>query len=90
MISNNQGEQIAHGAGTAVAFLIGGIVGAAVGLLVAPCSGADTRRKLGDAASRAAGKVRENVDRVRDDVDAWKHKAESRLAGMADSTKTHL
>jgi gas vesicle protein len=73
MISEN--ESAAHGGagGTALAFLIGGILGAGVGLLMAPCSGEETRRKLGDAATRVAGKVRH-------DVADWKEQAENRLA----------
>lgn len=79
MISEHESAAHGGGAGTALAFLIGGIVGAAVGLLVAPCSGVETRRKIGDAASRVAG-------RVRHDVEEWKDRAESRLAGAASES----
>jgi gas vesicle protein len=73
MISEHEGAAHGGAGGTALAFLIGGILGAGVGLLMAPCSGEETRRKLGDAATRVAGKVRHNVD-------DWKERAEDRLA----------
>jgi gas vesicle protein len=82
MISEHDGAHMAsHGANTALAFLLGSVVGAAVGLLIAPSSGEETRRKIGGAAHRVADKVRENVDKVRD----WKDKAETRMAGGVEA-----
>jgi gas vesicle protein len=73
MISEHEGAAHGGAGGAALAFLIGGILGAGVGLLMAPCSGEEARRKLGDAATRVAGKVRHNVA-------DWKERAEDRLA----------
>jgi len=48
------------GAGTViVAFVLGAITGAAVALLVAPASGEETRRVLGDKARESADKARD-------------------------------
>jgi gas vesicle protein len=42
-----------------MAFIVGAIAGAAVALLWAPASGAETRRKLGDALDQGSEKGRE-------------------------------
>jgi gas vesicle protein len=42
-----------------VAFMLGAIAGAAVALLVAPASGEETRRKLGDKAREGRDKASE-------------------------------
>jgi gas vesicle protein len=63
-------------AGTIItAFVLGAITGAAVALLVAPATGEELRRKLGekaregaDAAAEAARQGREFVNRQRDNV----------------------
>ena len=59
--------------GVMVAFMLGAIAGAAVALLVAPASGEETRRKLGekaregrDKASEAARQGREFLRNQRD------------------------
>jgi len=59
--------------GVMVAFMLGAIAGAAVALLVAPASGEETRRKLGekaregrDNASEAARQGREFLRNQRD------------------------
>ena len=43
--------------GVMVAFMLGAIAGAAVALLVAPASGEETRRKLGDRAREGRDKA---------------------------------
>jgi gas vesicle protein len=65
-------------AGTVVlAFVLGAVAGAAVALLVAPASGEETRRILGDKAresreraEEAARQGREFLNRQRDNVSA--------------------
>ena len=59
--------------GVMVAFMLGAIAGAAVALLVAPATGEETRRKLGekaregrDKASEAARQGREFIRNQRD------------------------
>ena len=61
--------------GVMVAFMLGAIAGAAVALLVAPASGEETRRKLGekaregrDKASEAARQGREFLRNQRDGI----------------------
>ena len=45
--------------GVLVAFVLGAIAGAAVALLVAPASGEETRRRLGEKAREGADKAAE-------------------------------
>jgi gas vesicle protein len=62
-------------AGAVAAFLLGAITGAAVALLMAPASGEETRRMIGDRAregrdraSEAARQGREFVNRQRETI----------------------
>ena len=58
-------------AGTVVmAFMVGAIAGAAVALLWAPASGAETRRKLGDALGEGGEKGREFLKQRREQFSA--------------------
>ena len=56
---NNSGE-------TVLAFLLGGVVGAAIGILLAPASGEETRRKIGDWVDESRKKARDFVEKERD------------------------
>lgn len=51
-----------------LAFLLGGITGAAVALLLAPESGLDTRKKIKDFAGDMKDKVRDYADDVKGKV----------------------
>ena len=46
-------------------FLIGAIVGATIALLFAPAAGTDTRKRVGETASRLGHKAREKFDDIR-------------------------
>ena len=62
-MARNQDSQ----AGTVLlAFVLGAIAGAAVALLWAPATGADTRRKLGDALGEGSEKGREYLKQRRE------------------------
>jgi len=55
-MSENEGSEMV------VAFGVGLLVGAAVALLLAPASGEETRRKVGDLAKAFADRVRDGGD----------------------------
>lgn len=63
-MSENQGGNLFVG------FLIGAAVGAGIALLMAPASGEETRRQLGDTAKRlkdsAGGRIGDMKDALRD------------------------
>jgi gas vesicle protein len=70
-MSDNAGS----GGAVAVAFMLGAITGAAVALLMAPASGEETRRVLGEKAregreraTEAARQGREFIDRQRENL----------------------
>jgi gas vesicle protein len=48
-----------------MAFGLGMIVGAVTALLLAPATGADTRRKIGAVASTVGDKAKQGVDRTK-------------------------
>ncbi len=55
-------------------FLLGGIVGAGLALLLAPQSGAETRRKITDASGDLREKADEFIDQAKTSVDSAIHK----------------
>jgi gas vesicle protein len=57
-MSNHNDEGFSTGS-VLLAFLLGGVVGAGIALLVAPQSGAETRRKIKDLAEEAQEKATE-------------------------------
>jgi gas vesicle protein len=46
------------------ALLGGAVIGAAIGILLAPAKGEETRKKVADAARKAAEKVKDNLKTV--------------------------
>jgi len=61
MAENNSSDAI-------LAFFIGGVVGVAAGILLAPCSGEETREKIGDWLEENRDKTREIIGRSREAV----------------------
>ncbi len=59
--SNNTGTVI-------TACLLGGIIGAALGILFAPSSGKATRKKLNEWIDETADKTRDGFDKVQDEL----------------------
>jgi gas vesicle protein len=79
MSDSNHGESLA-------AFLFGGVVGAALALLFAPCSGEETRRRLGGWIDESRKKTREILDEERE---AFRHKKEQVQAAWQAGKKAY-
>jgi gas vesicle protein len=71
-----------------MAFIVGAIAGAAVALLWAPASGAETRRKLGDALGEGSEKGKEylkkGVERGKDAFEKGKDAFDQARAGAKE------
>lgn len=74
-----------------LAFLLGGVVGAGIALLVAPQSGKETRKKIVDLAETAKDKVldisEEIIDKAHDLTEKVKDMGEEKLEELADAVK---
>ena len=79
--------------------VVGSVVGATVGLLMAPSSGAETRRKINDEvkgiqrrAKDTAGKIEEKgheiIDVARDDLDKVRENIAERVTRRTKSTSS--
>ena len=68
-------EERNYSTGTvAVAFLVGGLVGAGIALLTAPQSGRETREKIKDLAGEAKDKIRSVADDAKAKMqDTYRH-----------------
>ena len=62
---------------TFLVFLTGIAAGAALGVLLAPCSGEETRQRLGDMGKKAGDRARDGADQatgfVRDQAKRFEH-----------------
>ena len=68
--------------GILLAFLAGSVVGAAVGFLLAPSSGADTRRKIKDTSLEAKDKALEKVGSVKSEATELVERGKEKVAGV--------
>jgi gas vesicle protein len=84
-----------------IGFLVGSIVGAGVALLLAPTTGEETRRRIGDTARRVGGDAKNRIDDIKvrlarttedvksdlhDAVEAGKNSAQRMASRMGDSS----
>jgi gas vesicle protein len=73
-------------------FLLGAIVGAGVALLLAPATGTDTRRRVGDTVKKlgnaAKDKIQEGRDQIRDRMESGRQDFESGRQGFEPGRTT--
>ncbi|MBC8477570.1 MAG: YtxH domain-containing protein [Dehalococcoidia bacterium] len=67
------------GASFAIGFLLGAVVGAAVGFLYAPQPGKETRAMLKEKAETAAEKAKEAAEKAKEAAIAAEHRVEEKL-----------
>ena len=79
MADNNSGESI-------LAFMLGGIAGAALGVLLAPCSGEETRRRLAEWLEESREKTKHFIDEERE---VLQHKKEQLNAAWQAGKKAY-
>lgn len=68
-------RSMSEGRGSAeiMTFIAGAALGAGLALLIAPCSGTETRRRLGDAARKLQDNARSTVSNVKERLDHTAH-----------------
>ena len=74
--------------GVLLAFLAGSVVGAAVGLLLAPSSGADTRQKIKATSLDTRDKALEKVDAVKSEATNIVERGKGRVAEVKTQIQT--
>ena len=78
------------GMSTLLAFLLGGAVGGVLGLMYAPSSGEETRRRIKFYAEEAADKVVEKVQKARDEADVLCGKVREEIAEQKEKLMSAL
>lgn len=68
-----------HGAGMMTGFVVGALVGAGLALLLAPASGEDTRRRIGETAKRFRDETKDRLQHARESVSHLKDEARSAI-----------
>jgi len=82
---DNTSQDLARGNGNyMVSFVVGAAIGAGIALLMAPGSGAETRRRLGQTASRLRTSLGENMAKARNRVRDLSSDARGRLGELKD------
>lgn len=78
---SNQGFNDAsrNGMSVTMGFMCGAILGAGLALLLAPASGVETRRRLGESARRLKEEGRHRIDQARETIDHLKEDARSAI-----------
>jgi gas vesicle protein len=77
-----------------VALLAGAIVGAAVGVLIAPDKGSATRKKIAkgakDLAKDVEEKVKSEIDSLKTKAEEFQHDAKAKFDELAEKAKNKL
>ena len=60
-------------------FVVGALVGAGIALLLAPASGEDTRRRIGDTAKRLRDTAKDRVGQARETISTLREDARSAI-----------
>lgn len=81
-------EECGFEAGTVLlSFLVGGLVGAGLALLMAPQSGPDTRKKIKDISGEMLDKAAEYADQAKHKTSTYYGQAKERVTATVDKAK---
>jgi len=58
-------QDLSRNSNAVMGFVLGAAVGAGIALLLAPCSGTETRRKLGDKARQLSTSMRDGLEQTK-------------------------
>jgi gas vesicle protein len=77
----NGEDMIGRGTSGLTGFVLGAVIGASIALLLAPATGTDTRRKLGEVARNMRDKANDRFGNVREGIENLKQDAKSAIEG---------
>jgi gas vesicle protein len=82
MYNNQNGDmrELDRGASSVIGFMVGAAIGAGIALLLAPDSGRETRRRLGQTARRWSTSMKDGVETARGRVDDLKSDVRTAVA----------
>jgi gas vesicle protein len=75
----------ARGMSAMTGFVMGAVLGAGLALLLAPATGTDTRRKLGEVARNVRDKASDRFGTMREGMENLKNDAKSAIEGGRDA-----
>ena len=78
---NGEDFSVSSASSVVTGFVVGAVIGAGLALLLAPATGTDTRRKLGDVARKVRDGATDKFGSVRDGLDHLKSDAKSAIDG---------
>ena len=87
-MNNEFTQDNGRNAGAMMGFIIGAAVGAGVALLLAPASGPETRRRLGQTARRWGASMKDSADHARERFGEVKHEVKGRLDDLRHDVNT--
>jgi len=79
---------LARGSNTMMGFIVGAAVGAGIALLFAPCSGVETRKRIGSKARELGSTMGDKLQRTGDRLSTLKGDVKGRLTDLKDDVKT--
>lgn len=88
MNNNEFTQDYGRGTGAVVGFLLGAAVGAGVALLLAPASGPETRRRLGQTAKRWSASVRDGMGHASQRFGELKSDVHDRIGELRQDVNT--
>jgi len=83
-----RGSNAMNGSNVIMGFIVGAAVGAGFALLFAPCSGTETRRRLGDKAREWGSTMGDNLQKTGGRLSTLKDNVQGHLSELKDDVKT--